>query len=285
MPDYSIFHSLCKELGITVIELLNGEKNKKEDTIITDYIEFKEKKNKIKILVVIGFCIFVMLFSFLLMYFINNYKKINIYKLSAQSEKFIYEDGLLVLSNINNILEYGNIKSNEVPEEEILFYELTVFKNNEYYLLLRSDIDNEIYVDSYGYEEIISESLKNNITQNVYLLIYYRDNNELKIEKMKINCQKILTNDKLINKKNKPISTTKKRLKSSYNNYLEKIDYQDELYNQGFRYINNPFLQSQNYLTKKISDNEYISINLISNYLYYNYQDNMYEVRAIYNFK
>ncbi|MGN1370766.1 MAG: helix-turn-helix domain-containing protein [Candidatus Coprovivens sp.] len=46
MPDYSIFHNLCKELDISVIELLNGEKNKNEEKIITEYIDFKEKKLK-----------------------------------------------------------------------------------------------------------------------------------------------------------------------------------------------------------------------------------------------
>ena len=41
MPDYSLFIPLCDALGITVNELLAGERNTKDDEIITKYMKEK----------------------------------------------------------------------------------------------------------------------------------------------------------------------------------------------------------------------------------------------------
>ncbi|MGN1370765.1 MAG: hypothetical protein ACI4XM_00585 [Candidatus Coprovivens sp.] len=190
---------------------------------------------------------------------------------------------MLVLSNINNIIKLGNIKSNIISKEEILFYELTILKNNEHYLLLRSNTINENYIESYGYEEVINESLTNDITKNLYLLIYYQNNGILQIEEIKINCKKILTNDKLINPKNNSISSEKELSISYYDNYQEKITYQQKLLEEGFKNIDNPLHECQKCLTKKVSDNEYISVNSFTNYLYYNYKNDIYEIRALYD--
>lgn len=51
----------------------------------------------------------------------------------------------------------------------------------------------------------------------------------------------------------------------------------------GFQNIDNPFHSCKTCITKKISDSEYISINLINDYIYYNYKDETTEIRAIRN--
>lgn len=48
MPDYSIVQALCQILGITVIELLNGEENNQNDEVVIDLLWLKEKAKKFK---------------------------------------------------------------------------------------------------------------------------------------------------------------------------------------------------------------------------------------------
>lgn len=69
MPDYSILKPLCTELGITVNELLNGEKIKKDKIIeeydnnlvnvLKEYKRMKKAKNIISIAFIIILCLFI----------------------------------------------------------------------------------------------------------------------------------------------------------------------------------------------------------------------------------
>ena len=79
MPDYSIIKLLCDELGITINELLNGEKiednnyyvvaNSNLDIILKEYYKMKKQKNIIKnclIIISIVFIIFLIRMFFVL---------------------------------------------------------------------------------------------------------------------------------------------------------------------------------------------------------------------------
>lgn len=50
LPDYAVFDGLCRELNITLNELLNGERNVNESNVVSEYMEYKEMQNKKKIL-------------------------------------------------------------------------------------------------------------------------------------------------------------------------------------------------------------------------------------------
>lgn len=283
MPDYSIFKDLCNALDITVIELLNGEKNSNENIVITEYINYKEKKSQKKILCFLATIIIILIFSTLLIYFINNYKNIKVYELSGSGQNFIYENSLLIKSNINNILKFGNIKSTTIKNENIIFIELVIKKDNEYNLITKWKNETNTLIEKYGYEEYFSNVNKEEIKNNLYLIVYYHENKELKIDKIKLNTKIILSNDKILNLKKQKISSTKKQTLSSYKNYLEKQKYQEKLYNMGFLNIDNPLNSCETCITKKISDYEYISVNIINDYIYYNYKDEKTEIRAIRN--
>ena len=124
MPDYSLFKPLCKELDITVSELLNGEldKNNKtnKDEVITNYLSYKETIQKKKNIRIIFLSIIIFIILTLTIYFINSYKKISIYELSGQSANFKYQNGLLVKSNIKTIIELGTLTSNTITKEQIV---------------------------------------------------------------------------------------------------------------------------------------------------------------------
>lgn len=283
MPDYSIFNELCNALDITVVELLNGEKNSNENIVITEYINYKEKKSQKKIIYYLITIIITLIFSTLLIYFINNYKNIKVYELSGSSKNFIYENGLFIKSNINNIFKYGNIQSTTIKNENIIFIELVIKKDNGYNLITKWKNETSTLIENHGYEEYFSNVNKEDIKNNLYLIVYYYENKELKIDKIKLNTKIILSNDKILNLKKQKISRTKKTTSSNYKNYLEKQTYQEKLYNMGFQNIDNPFHSCKTCITKKISDSEYISTNLINDYIYYNYKDETTEIRAIRN--
>ena len=50
LPDVSLFNPLCKELDISVNELLNGAKDPQEDKAIIEYVKYEKKKSKKKII-------------------------------------------------------------------------------------------------------------------------------------------------------------------------------------------------------------------------------------------
>ena len=45
IPEYGIFENLCKEFDISFNELLNGEKDIKDDKVIGEYMKIKGKDN------------------------------------------------------------------------------------------------------------------------------------------------------------------------------------------------------------------------------------------------
>ena len=101
LPDVSLFKPLCKALDISVNELLNGEKDtksNKEDGYI-NYIKETNKKTKLKLIITILVSTIILVLLLLAIYFLNNFGKTTVYKLSGTSENFTYREGLLTVSN------------------------------------------------------------------------------------------------------------------------------------------------------------------------------------------
>ena len=72
IPDYGVFENLCKEFNITVNELLNGEKDKKDDKVIGEYMKMKGKENRNRIIIISVISVLVVLCSFFGIYFIKH---------------------------------------------------------------------------------------------------------------------------------------------------------------------------------------------------------------------
>lgn len=82
MPDLSLFEPLCRELGITVNELISGEKIEKEiyeekfeENVIKtiDYTNEKTKK-KFNLFIIIGLIFLMIIISFIGMFLIDSYR-------------------------------------------------------------------------------------------------------------------------------------------------------------------------------------------------------------------
>lgn len=289
MPDYTLFKKLCQALDISVSELLNGELDNKnnlnKEEALTNYISYKETKHKHKKIMVIAILILTTIVLTLSIYFINSYKKITIYELSGKSENFKYENGLLVKSNIKSILELGKLTSSTINTNQIVNQNLSVKIGKEYYFI--SNIkDGEVISENYGYNEYIREPMLQYIPENLYILIWYKVDNQIKLETIKVSSEKLLINDKIVYKKSVSIDNGELGEPINLNQYDNYQEYKDFLYKEGFKEpIKNNTLCTANCLEKQISNTEYIAIRPTNKFFYYTKKekDIRYDVQYIQN--
>ena len=155
IPDYGVFDNLCKEFDITVNELLNGERNTNDNNIFTEYMEYKtrqEKKKKRAFKLISALVILCFIF---IIYFINSYNKIYVYKLSGNGNGFNYSGGVLVLSNISNVFDKGKLSvSDDIRKNTIILDRIFAIKENgKFYKLFSWEYDI-LEVEKYGSDEL-----------------------------------------------------------------------------------------------------------------------------------
>ena len=182
MPDYSILKSLCEELGITVNELINGERIEKDEAIekydtnlynvLNVYDKEKKKSNRFeKILIVIGAIvlgwiirmIIGVVFVFLLTVGADTYDNSNINNYSTyleeykSHEKYDVHSGMEIFpENVDatKIQEFKNIYSEGLFDGSYLFY-LVVNYNEEEFVKEEERIKNLSATSTY-YEGVFN---------------------------------------------------------------------------------------------------------------------------------
>lgn len=210
LPEVSLMQPLCKELNISVNDLLNGEKDTKEEQAIIDYVNYEKKKSKKKIIIITT--ISILLITFILLttiYFFNNYGKITAYELSGSTENFSLTGALFIKSNQNNVLNTGKLTINneEIKDEDIKAISLS-YKDNIIYANYGKDLLSKygtLIQESDGYNEYFSEEKINNI-EDWTLTIEYVLNEETKQDVIDITTNELLKNDEIISLKDQPIS-------------------------------------------------------------------------------
>lgn len=292
LPDYAVFDGLCRELNITLNELLNGERNVNESSVVSEYMEYKEMQNKKKILWVLIISFLLILCIMLGTYFINSYNKINIYKLSGSSNGFNYSGGVLVLSNINNVFDKGKLSITDDNKRDIVILDriFAVKEDNKYYKLFSWEYD-QLDVEKYGSDDLFPSDKIENIPKNMYLLVYYMKDDDTYLEEIKLNYKKVLGNNKFLNfksdKSDSGFSYEEISLMSLYNPF----DYKKQLQEKGFStkqddknelytmLVNNC---DENYcLYNTITENKVIAIDYINKLFYYYFKDNKYTIDVV----
>ena len=92
-PDISLLIPLCTILGITVVELLKGELNKKNsknsnDEAVVESIKLYSKRNTLKNIKWLIFIFVCLISSFATIFVINNFNKNKIYTIESQNSDF-----------------------------------------------------------------------------------------------------------------------------------------------------------------------------------------------------
>lgn len=270
LPDVSLFKPLCKALDISINELLNGEKDNKEtnEEGYIKYLKETNKKNKIKITLTILVSTTILILLLLSIYFLNNFGKTTVYKLSGTSENFTYREGLLTVSNEKYILSTGVVEyANETLEDAKILSTSMKYNNSIIYSgNLRKG--NTILVEEAGYNEIFSKEKMDNTDKWVIEITYFV-NNEIHEEIIKIEKEELLKTDKFISLKSISIGKDKsqeqdKEYKSENEN---PITYRDTLLSNGFKKTDNPMI-----VEKRIGDSLY-EVDWYAKQLRYTYKD------------
>lgn len=277
LPDYSYFGILCRTLDITTDELLRGSKTKNKNTdVLGEYLAYKaqmdKKQKKIKMIIS---CLFILVL-FLLGYFINSFKKINIYSLEGQSENFTIKNGMFVKSNINTILDIGDLRSETIDYSDIQSITVAVKENDDYILVESNKSDcfsesmlyknNNILIGDYGDYEMLDKLDNKDDVSNLYLFILYKKDKELVLEKINIEMNKILSNDRFVNIKNLPMGYGESRV-IDLETYKKTEDYYNKLLKEGFIEDKNDssydYVYCSSCLVKKVGDDEYLGVNYL----------------------
>ena len=257
IPDYGVFENLCKEFNITVNELLNGEKDKKDDKVIGEYMKMKGKENRNRIIIISIISVLVVLCSFLGIYFINSYDKTNMYRLYGSNADFSYTNGFLVTSNIKNIFQTGNllIKNEDIKEKDIVDKFFTIKINDEYYKLYNYT-GMFLQIENFGEDIVVPVDKVEYMPENLYLIIEYINKHEIIVDKIKVQSKKIFSNNKFINIK----ADSKNVINFEFVDLKKMFDpfkYKEQLLKEGFEETGD-----EEILVKK-SKNEIISINYV----------------------
>lgn len=226
LPEVSLMKPLCKELDITVTELLNGEKDLKEESGIINYIDYSKKKsNKINIFIVI---ISLLLITFILstvIYFFNTYNKIAVYRLYGESTNFYINDLYVTKSNMYNMLAPGilNSKNSDISLEDINTFAMKYDDKT-----IVGGLPQQNVVEKNGYNEIFTEEKINNIDK-WYIEIEYKFQEELKTEIIELKNEILMRNNEFISKKVSPIGLENKEENEAYEERAAKKQKENEI--------------------------------------------------------
>ena len=197
IPDSSTLLIISKIFDVSINELLNGERFKKEEPkklekIALDMIDknnLQSKKFK-RVLLFMVLIILLLSFSFLAYYFINSYNSITVYKIEGENKNFTMQNGIFISTNQKTYFRLGKlIYNNNIEVKNVRLY----YKNGNKEKTIFEDSDADILItDYYGYNEFFPYEDINSIVKKLYLEINYNNN---KVEILKLKVKKDFAND------------------------------------------------------------------------------------------
>lgn len=164
-PDISILQKLCKELDISVVELLNGERTENHKNNEVDFIKFYILKSKNKLISFFTVIILLVILIFIYVYDLSNYNKYEVYSVSSSDANYSL-DGHVILNNEKNIIFISNI---EYIDEYI---GTDMSKTVDGLDIMISINDKIIYQHNYNYIDNNEEVYLENALKNIYIYFY-----------------------------------------------------------------------------------------------------------------
>lgn len=197
VPDLETIKRLCKELDTSPDSIIKSEKNFKDNLHSCKRKIGRFLNYILKNIFLIGF---VIMFTLLLIYFINNYNTIKIYDFTYESENVSFKDGYFIKTKVLNIITINNINLNKITYEPTSTkVELYTYLNGDKHIIYESDKLDNIYLEgSKSYTDLLTKDVIENIKNNLYIKIYTtdKDDNNYSYE-TKITLKQKLNNNKL----------------------------------------------------------------------------------------
>lgn len=241
LPDPNSLLVLKDIFKVSIDEILSGERfTKNKDTDLTDnvtiqmYTKYRKSKKTLKFLII---ALLTFLVIFLIYFFINSYRSIQIFTIYGESDNIQVDDGIFVITSDKIYLSISNIisKSQEKIDTIDLYYlidnkKTTIAKQDDNYLFIVDFKGSDNYFDT--------ENIIDNLT-NMYLDLTING----EVETIKLSFRKDYTNDMLIFKKkpkaasdeiNEPL-TPKPEYDDMIQKIKEKFRVQDDAYVYEFK--------------------------------------------------
>ena len=270
-PGATLMFKLCEELNINFNKFITSNDELKE------YVANEKKKTKRKsIFLIIGLIIFFLVIILLLLLIFNS-NKFKVYKLSLESDNYSINNGILILSKVNNYFSLGTIKVNgENLNEDSEYYIRIYYKDgNEENLILATFYSDDIVInEEYGYNEYFDDFDTN--IDNLYLDISYIIDNEINTETFKFKTEEIMENDIWLYLKHHSIGGNNDSEEISSTKQAKYISI-DSLVNNGYTYSGNWSYE------KKIENGGYM-YSLLTKKLYCYYENNDVSIDVDYFF-
>lgn len=265
LPEVSLMQPLCKELNISVNELLNGESDNKEEKAIVEYVKYEKKKSNQKVAIITVLAI--LLITFILstvIYFFNSYNKIAVYSLTGTGKHFAVEETILTTSNMYNILNPGKITllSEEDADSQIISYQL---KCDETIIVGGAgEIKNSTYnpiIEKNGYNEVLSPYKIQNLDK-WKMVIKYRIKGKVYTETISLKNKAIMKNNEFVSLRVASIDEYKTNYETE-EKFVKKLKKEkEETYKKYTKLLSSegylPVEEEKYQLKKTISENEYL---------------------------
>ena len=190
---------IAEIFNVTLNEMIIGEKQTKSNiNEINDVtVTIIRKNNKFKKYLFFSLIfILILISSFFVYYFVNNYNSIMVYEIHGENNKFATHDGLLVVSREKAYIQLGDIQN--LSDEEIVSTRLYYMKNDKKEVFYEVDDTDVFYTTTYKDSVLQYDDLKY-VVSNLYLEIIYDDDNSVHL---KLDLKKSYSNNSLFNKNN-----------------------------------------------------------------------------------
>lgn len=213
LPDSSTMMRLSDIFGVTIDELLSGERIEKtrekgslQSVILNLIDEYNLKKKRLKSMMVLSAVTIISLLSlFFGYYFVSTYNSIKVYKIQGNGTDSYTYNGIMITTKQNSYMRLGKIQVSDdnLDIKKVKLYYLDENKNEK---VIYEDNSTDILITDYlGYNEYFSYDDLKYLIKNLYLQIFY--DNETN-EKYKLKFDINFANNKLFNNADKHITNS-----------------------------------------------------------------------------
>ena len=207
IPDVGTLLNLCRIFNVTSNELLAGERidennKQKIDNVPIDVLKYGKKKLK-RMILFFSILVILLLIIFFIYYFVSSYNKLQVFKISGNSENFQLVDTIGVFSNETAYIKFSEIYSDKYIPKYVEFY---YNKEQNKKVIFASDSGDALIVQGNDSNEYFNFDDVDYIFKNMYIDVYYDDGNIGKVETIKLNSEKIYSNINLLFLNNNKVS-------------------------------------------------------------------------------
>lgn len=204
LPDSSTMMRLSDIFGVTIDELLSGERIEKnrekgslQNVILNLIDDYNLKKKRLKTMMILSVVTVITLIGlFFGYYFVSTYNSIKVYKIQGTGTNSYTYNGIMITTKQNSYMRLGEIQvsNDNLSVEKVKLY---YFDKDKKEKVIYEDNNTDILItDYFGYNEYFSYDDLKYLIKNLYLEVFYDNQTN---EKYKLKLDINFANNKIFN--------------------------------------------------------------------------------------